>query len=123
MNTRYSKTYVKSFIRKAVKEYGFEKAARDSGIARKTISQWVYGAAAPGLDKAIKLLNAIGYETNIKSVDEFRELVKANKAAVKKSGVNMGTVNSWLYTDRAPTLDKAMHVLEAIGKPFTKEQI
>lgn len=71
---------------------------------------------------AIKLLNAIGYETSIKSVDEFRELVKANKAAVKRSGVNMGTVNAWLYTDRAPTLDKAMQVLEAIGTPLIKEQ-
>ena len=123
MNTRYSKTYVKLFIRNAVRVYGFEKAARDSGLARMTVSQWVYGAAVPGLDKAITLLNAIGYETSIKSVDEFREIVKANKAAVKHSGVNMGTVNSWLYTNRAPTLDKAMQILEVIGKPLIKEQI
>ena len=50
-----------------------------------TVSQWVYGTAIPGLDRAIKLLNAIGYETSIKRVDEFRELIKANKAAVKRS--------------------------------------
>ena len=37
-----------------------------SGVSYRTIEQWLYGGITPTIDKAIAVLNALGYEIEIK---------------------------------------------------------
>ena len=56
---------------------------------------------------------------NIKKINNFRRIIKENRALLQKAGINKYAIKSWLYTSRIPSEPNAKKVAATLGLPLS----
>lgn len=114
------KNDVKTNFLNKIREFGIANAARVSGELLATIERWLYEGIEPRLDKAVNVLNAIGYKLSVSSVEELASEIRqfGTTALHKTSGISKSTLRSYLYVGKTPTLYGVDRIMTAIGKPL-----